>query len=164
MEPSLKLTPSRRKWILLAAVFIMLAGGFALMYAYTPRRDPPDDSLVIVGSMIVFFLAGAVLSLLMLSPDRNYLLLTPTGFTVRTLLKRANFRWEEVEEFRTMSVKGMTMVVFSLSSQGKLRLTESVWRTLQKAMGGGDESLPDTYGMSAETLIELMNQWKKRSP
>ena len=162
MDQTLKLTPSRRKWILLGVLFILLAAGLALMYAYSPRRDPPDDSLLIVGFMVVFFLVGAIASLLMLSPDRNYLLLTPTGFTVRTLLKRANFRWEEVENFHTRSVKGMTMVVFSRSSQGNLSLTESVWPNLQKAMGGGDEFLPDTYGMGAGALAELMNEWKNR--
>jgi len=162
-DQTLKLTPSRRKWIITGALFILLAAGFALMYATTPRRDPPDDSLLIVGCLVVFFLAGAILSFLMLSPDRNHLLLTAKGFTVRSMLKSQTFRWEEVEEFQTMSVKAATMVVYSLSTQGKLRFTESMWRKLNKALSGGEESLPDTYGMSAEALADLMNQWKKKA-
>ncbi len=147
----------------MGALFILLAAGFALMYASTPRQDPPDDSLLIVGCLVVFFLAGAILSFLMLSPDRNHLLLAPNGFTVRSMFKSLNFRWEEVEEFHTMSVKGATMVVYSLSPQGKLRFTESAWRKLNKALSGGDESLPDTYGMSADALADLMNQWKNKA-
>lgn len=163
MDQTLKLTPSRRKWIALSVLFILLAGGFALMYAYTPRRDPPDDSLIIVGCLVVVFLAGAVLSFLMLSPERNYLLLTPTGFKAQTLFKSSNFRWEEVQEFHTMSVKGTTKIVYGLSPHGKLRFTENAWRKLNKALSGGEESLPDTYGMSAEALVDFMNQWKKRA-
>jgi hypothetical protein len=30
-------------------MFILLAAGFALMYAYTPTRNPPDDSLLVIG-------------------------------------------------------------------------------------------------------------------
>lgn len=74
------------------------------MYAYTPRRDPPDDSLLVVGSLVVFFLAGAVLSFMNLLPDRAYLVLTPTGLTLRTLFGSKNFRWEEVEQFSTLSI------------------------------------------------------------
>ena len=148
---------------MLGVLFILLAGGFALMYAYTPSHDPPDDSLIIVGFLVVFFLAGAVLSFLMLSLERNYLLLTPAGFKAQTLFKSSNFRWEEVEEFHAMWVKGPTMVIYSLSPQGKLRFTESAWRKLNKALSGGEGSLPDTYGMSAEALADLMNQWKNRA-
>ena len=163
LEQTLKLKPSRRKWILLGLLFILLAGGFALMYAYTPRRDPPDNSLIVVGSLVVFFLAGAVLSFMNLLPDRAYLLLTPTGFTTRTLFASKTFRWAEVEQFGTLSVKSTTRVIFSLTAEGKLRYTESMLRKLNKAVSGGDESLPDTYGMNAAALVELINQWRQRS-
>ena len=162
MEQTLKLTPSRKKWILLGVTFLLLAGGFALMYAYRPTREPPDDSLLIVGSLVVFFLAGAVLSFINLFPDRAYLLLTPTGFTTRTLLASKSFRWAEVEQFGTLSVKGATRVVFTFSAEGRLRYTESMLRKLNKAMSGGDEALADTYGMSAEALADLMTQWKNK--
>ena len=54
-------------------LFILLACGFALMYAYTPRTEPPDDGLIVVGALVVFFLEGAVLSCLTLSTERSYL-------------------------------------------------------------------------------------------
>ncbi len=163
MGETLKLLPNRRKWIFLGVLSILLAAGFVFMYAYRPRQNPSDESLLVVGGFVVFFLIGASLCFLMLSPDRNYLLLTPNGFTVRSIFKSNDFRWEEVEEFHTISVKGMTKVVYSLSPQGKLRFTESAWRKLNKALGGGEESLPDTYGMSAAALADLMNQWKKKA-
>lgn len=36
-------------------------------------------------------------------------------------------------------------------------------RKLNKAVSGVDESLPDTYGMSAESLADLMAQWRNRT-
>jgi len=164
MDQTLKLKPSRRKWIFLGVLFLLFAGSFVLMYVYTPTREPPDDSLLVVGSLVVFFLAGAVLSFMNLLPDRAYLLLTPSGFTMRTLWASKSFRWAEVEQFGTLSVKGTTRVVFTLTAEGRLRYTESMLRKLNKAMSGGDEALADTYGMSAEALAELMNQWKGKAP
>ncbi len=163
MGESLKLLPSRRKWLFLAVVSILLAFGFVVMYAYGRTQNPSGDGLFLVGGFVVLFLIGASLCFMMGSPDRNYLLLSPTGFTVRSILKSSDFRWAEVEEFHTISVKGMTKVVYSLSPQGKLRFTESAWRKLNKALGGGEESLPDTYGMNAASLADLMNQRKKKA-
>ncbi len=96
------------------------------------------------------------------SDDRAYLLLTPTGFTTRTLLASKSFRWAEVEQFGTLSVKGTTRVIFTLTAEGRLRYTESMLRKLNKAMSGGDEALADTYGRSAEALADLMTQWKNK--
>jgi hypothetical protein len=163
MDETLKLTPSRRKWILLSGIFLLLALGFALMYAYTPTQNPPDDSALIVGSLVAVFLLGAILSFMMLSPDRNHLVLTPVDFRFRTVFKFRYFRWEEVEKFHPLSVKGTAMVVYSLSLQGRLHFPESMWHKLDKIFSGGEECLPDTYGMSAEALADLMNQWKKKA-
>lgn len=162
MEQSLKLKPSRVKWMLIGGTFVGLAVGMAFLYASTPARTSPDDSLIVFGFLFVLFGAGAVVSVLMLTPDRAYLLLTPSGFTIRTLFRCKEFHWEEVEEFRATSLKGTPWVVFTLSPQGKARLSGTVLQPMNKAVSGGDDNLPDTYGMSAEALAELLNQWKKR--
>jgi hypothetical protein len=88
--------------------------------------------------------------------------LTPTEFVTSTLFVSKVFRWEEVEEFNVMNVKGASMVVFALSPQGKINRPESWWRRLNKAFSGGDENLPDTYGMKAQALADLMNQRRRR--
>jgi len=160
---TVKLRPSAIKWILIGSMFLALAGLFAFMYAYAPVHDPPDDSKVVFGSFVAFFLLGAAVSFAMLLPGRNYLLLGRDGFTVKTLWGSKSFRWGEVEHFGTLSVKGTTHVTYALSSEGRLRYTESWFRKLNRAVSGGDDNLPDTYGLSAEELAELMNQWKKRS-
>ena len=160
---TLKLRPSPWKWALIGLVFLALAVGMALLYAASPPQQPPDDSLLVVGALVAFFGAGALASLWMLLPNSAYLLLTTTGFTVRTLFKQKDYRWAEVEDFGATILRGKPWVVFTLSREGKVNLPETSLRGLNKAVSGGDDNLPDTYGMSAEELAELMNQWKKRS-
>lgn len=159
---SLKLRPSLWKWTLIGLVFLALAGGMALLYASSPTEDPSGESLVLVGSLVGFFGLGAFVSLWMLLPNSVYLLLTPGGFTIRTLLKRKEYRWEEIEHFQSITLKGAPWVVFTLLGSGKVGRAETRLGWLNKAVSGGDDNLPDTYGMSAEKLAELMNQWKKR--
>ena len=165
MGQTLNLKRSRRKWILLGALFVGLAVLFPLLYVTSPRPTPTADdaTLLLVGIFTVLFGAGAVLSVLMLTTDRMYLFLTPSGFTARNLFNQKTYRWGEVEEFSTFSSRGNNWVVFTLSREGKLRFTESGLRKFNKALGGGDDNLADTYGMSAEALADLMNQWRKRA-
>jgi hypothetical protein len=163
VEETLKLVPSKRKWIVLGSVFVLFAVGFAVLYASTPRVDPSDDSPLVIGSLIVLFAVGAAASFMMLLPGRAYLLLTPEGFTAHNVFKSRTFRWAEIDSFSVMPFRGTRLVVFTLSPEGKLRTVESVWRKLNKAVGGGDDNLPDTYGMSPEALADLMNQWRKKA-
>jgi len=159
---TLKLKPSRTKWILIGLMFVGLAVGMGLM-AVTSTAPIERDALILIGALVLLFVIGAVVSFLMLSPNFAYVLLTPTGFTIRTLLKRKEYRWREAEEFHAATLRGTPWVVFTLSREGKVNLPETSLRGLNKAVSGVDDNLPDTYGMSAEELAELMNQWKKRS-
>ena len=159
---TLKLKPSRTKWLLLAATFAALAAGMSALYFYS--KSPKDDeSLLLVGGLVAFFSAGAVLSIMNLLPGRAYLLLAPGEFAYRTLFKSRGYRWSEVEQFSAFAFRQTSMVVFTLSREGKVRFSESGFRKLNKAVSGGDDALPDTYGMSADELAELMNQWKSKS-
>jgi len=157
-----KLRPSPWKWALIGLVFLALAVGMALLYAASPQESS-GESLLLVGSLVGFFGLGALASFWMLLPNSAYLLLTPAGFTIRTLLKRKEYRWREVEEFHAATFRGTPWVVFTLSREGKVNLPETSLRGLNKALSEGDDNLPDTYGMNAEELAELMNQWRKRS-
>jgi hypothetical protein len=159
---TLTLKPSPTKWLLLAVTFLALAVGMAALYAYS--ESPKDgESLIVVGSLVVFFAAGAVLSIMNLLPGRAYLLLASGEFAYRTLFKSRSYRWSEVEQFSSFAFRQSSMVVFTLSQEGKLRFSENGFRKFNKAISGGDDSLPDTYGMSADKLAELMNQRKEKS-
>jgi len=159
---TLKLKPSRVKWVALMLTFIALAGGMAALYIYS-EAPKTHESFMIVGFMVAFFVAGALLCALNLLPGRTYLLLTREGFTVRTLFKTRAYSWREVESFGAFSHRGVTLVVFTLSREGRLRFPESGFGKLNKAVSGGDHGLPDTYGIGADELVQLMNRWKAQS-
>ncbi len=159
---TLTLKPSPTKWLLLAATFAALALGMSALFFYS-ESPKNGESLLVVGSLVVFFAAGAVLSIMNLLPGRAYLLLAPGEFAYRTLFKSRSYRWSEVEQFSPFAFRQTSMVVFTLSREGKLRFSESGFRKFNKAISGGDDSIPDTYGMSADKLAELMNQWKGKS-
>ena len=82
---TLKLKPSPTKWIMLSVTFAALAVGMGALYVYS-EAPKDNESLWVVGSLVLFFVAGSILSLLNLQPDRSYLLLAPDGFTFRAPL------------------------------------------------------------------------------
>jgi hypothetical protein len=159
---TIKLKPSLTKWILLSITFAVLAIGMSALYIYS--EAPKDtEGLLVVGSLVLFFIAGAALSMLNLQPGRSCLLLAPDGFTFHALFKSRSYRWSEVERFAVFSHSGANLVVFTLSPEGRVRFTENKFTKFNKALSGGDDSLPDTYGMGAGNLAALMNQWKEKS-
>ena len=158
----LKLKPSPIKWMVVSVTFAALAAGMSALYVYS-AAPKTNEGLLVVGSLVLFFVVGVVLSLMNLLPDRAYLELAPDGFIFRSLFKSRSYRWSEVERFEIFSHRGASIVVFTLSPEGRVRLTESSFAKFSKALGGGDDSLPDTYGLGADRLAALMNQWKEKS-
>jgi hypothetical protein len=90
-------------------------------------------------------------------PGSAYLRLDPAGFTVCSLFRTHATRWFEVEGFATARISGRRMVVYNYSRfhRGQPRL-----RRLASTISGYEAALPDTCGMKADSLAELMNQWR----
>ena len=108
---------------------------------------------------IGFFGLCSIVFALLLLPNASYLELTPEGFTIRSLFRSHSYSWTEIETFAVGYASRMKTVVFNLSpfyeNQHTLRKTN-------KKLFGFEACLPDTYGMSAEELADLMNTWKRR--
>ncbi len=97
----------------------------------------------------------------MLFPDSNYLLLTPEGFTVKSLFRTKLTKWLEVKEFTVDKMPGASGSVRAIfydyiDSYPDLVTT----RKLAKAMTGYEAALESGYGMKLEQLCELMNVWR----
>jgi hypothetical protein len=108
---------------------------------------------------IGFFGLGSIVIALMLLPNASYLQLTSKGFTMCSLFRKHTYSWSEIEGFATGKIGHTETVFFNFSpfyeNQNTLRKTN-------KKVFGFEASLPDTYGMSAEKLADLMNEWKRR--
>lgn len=108
---------------------------------------------------IVFGL-GSLVCALQLLPGSSYLLLEPDGFTVRTLYRSQRYGWAEVERFGVTRIGGNKTVAFDFSSRYE---RWRVGRQVAAGISGYEGMLPDTYGMKAEQLAGLLNEWKARA-
>jgi hypothetical protein len=98
---------------------------------------------------------GVLVSVLLLLPNSAYLEIRPGGFTVCSLFRKHSYRWSDVESFETGFIGINKMVVFNYSA----RCQGATWpRKLAVAISGFEGALPDSYGMRAEALAELLNQ------
>ncbi len=106
---------------------------------------------------VCFGSASLIFSSLLL-PGAAFLRLGEKGFTMCSLYRRHSFKWTEVGPFVPGRVGGQAMVLFDLLDPGRRpRL-----RALSRGLFGAEAGLPDTYGMSAAALADLMNDWRER--
>ena len=149
------LRPSRLRWILVLLASLVLGAGGVLMIA-----DGRDIGWLVAG---FFGLCAAVACVSML-PGASYLVLDEEGFTVGSLFRSARVVWPEVVEFypwvvMATGMRAVTHVAFELSPD---RRNQATARVLSRLVSGGVEAgLPDTYGLRAEELAELMNRWRE---
>lgn len=145
----LKLHPSRRKHIFLAVI----SGAFVSIPIWVP--DAPASlwwGAAFFGLCLIVFLAQMV-------PGVSNLRLTSEGFIVRTLLRNAPLvRWSEVSPF---GVTGSFRKMVVYDSQVD-RAQSPALAKASTFLVGASSGLPDTYGMPAEALATLMNEWRDR--
>lgn len=112
------------------------------------RRFNPAIGYLAIG----FFGLCAVGIGLNLLPNSSYLRLTQEGFTICTMFKRRSVRWADVSKFGIASIGTRKTIGWDLSQSPS---------TAEKAatiMTGYASTLPDTYGLTAEELADLMNR------
>jgi hypothetical protein len=90
---------------------------------------------------------------------RMRLRLSPAGFAYGTVRRRYFFRWVDVARFEESEFAGGCWVVFTLvlEYEGDERV-----RYINQEFGRFDRFLPDTYGMQAAQLAELLESWRLR--
>lgn len=150
-DPNQKLLkPNKLKWVGIFLLCLALIGGGVFMI-----RDGQRAGWFV----FLFFAAGALTGLVQLLPNSSFLLLTYEGFTVRSLFRTYSTRWSEVKGFVPAQISRSKLVAYDFA-EGYSQKTTS--RSIAKSMSGYEAALPDTYGMKAEELADLMNQWKQK--
>ncbi len=141
------LRPSKTKTILLILVCVVFAAGAKFMIA--------DGEVAKGWSVVIFFGLGAGVFIIQLLPGASYLEITPAGFVICSLFrKRPLIPWRDVGPFTVAKLPpyGKKMVMFTSPGDAAKALGK-----LNRALLGASGGLPDTYGMKAEKLAELMN-------
>ena len=103
---------------------------------------------------IVFGFA-AIASLIPLLPNQSYLKLDKYGFTIRSMFQTVKVKWHEVENFEAAKRLNKESVTFSFENKTRNYLNV-------ENLIGKREVLPDIYGMEAQALAELMEDFRKR--
>jgi hypothetical protein len=141
------LKPSRKKWTAVLLVSATFAGIGILMI-----RDGDGWGWVAA----VLFGLGVLVSVLNLAGTQS-LILTPSGFVLKSLLGKRTYRWSDIEQFYVAAVGVVTQVGWSYrpTYEGDIHA-----RRLNRALGGPEAGLGDTFGMGGEDLARLMNAWR----
>ena len=108
---------------------------------------------------IVFFGLCALVFTVQLHPNSSYLTVSPDGFTFCALFRQTFVPWSQTTEFVVVNVRNHQMVGwnYALGYQG-----QKAGRVLAKAIAGVEAALPDTYGIKASDLANLMNDARRR--
>jgi hypothetical protein len=142
----LTLFPSWRKWgsITLFSGFAT-AGGIAMILNAVPL------------GVLVTAIFGVVtmIGMMILLPGASSLRLDVTGFQTTNLFRRQSYSWRDVSDFAVLSIHGNCFVMFR---DAKPRVAIS--KRNAAITGGRNGGLPDTYGMAADDLVQLMTTWR----
>jgi hypothetical protein len=146
------LYPSRTKSLTFLVVSVLfVVGGIWL------REDGP----VAAWLTIVFFGLGAAVFGANLLPGSSYLKLTSEGFEQRVLFRTHSEAWKNIQRFEAYRNPTSSSRLVGLFYEPDYASTARgvAGRKISRSMVGVDGALPDTYGMSADELAELMNNW-----
>jgi hypothetical protein len=132
-------------WLFLVALAFVGAG-------VCFRPDHPLAAYVVIG----FFGLCAVVVAINLLPRSSYLRLTAAGFEICNLFRSRFIAWKDVSRFGVTRVGNREMVGWDplppISTLGKTN----------QALCGYASAFPDTYGLKAEKLAELLNSVRDR--
>ena len=148
-EDELKLFPSKRRMIMLiAGSAVFTVGGIGMITS--------GDTM---GWFVaIFFGLCVVVGIVNILPNASHLHLTQDGFEIKSLFKARSYSWDNVHDFRAYEASDTAKLVgFDLSESYPVGKT---MRKVNSAIAGVHDSLPDNYGMKAEALAHLMNEWK----
>lgn len=144
--PERVLRQSRRKWLaILLCCAVAVAGGV----------ETRHEQLATSWAMIVFFGLGVIVSGVAVLPGSGYLRLTPDGFEQRTMFRTSLVSWRHIDHFESAS--GSVGVVYDPD-----HAPDANSRKANRLVLGVDGVLTDTYGMKADDLAALMNDWLRR--
>lgn len=144
------LYPGRMKmFVMLAGSLAFVAGGLFML----------DNSKMIGYLSVAFFGLCALVFLVQLLTRTSYLIVDAQKFTVSSLSRKSDVAWSDVERFLVVSISGNKMVGWNFNPG----YSTGTSHALAVKLAGVQNTLPDTYGMKAEELADLMNEVRMRS-
>ena len=147
----MRLKPSPWRLLLLLAI----SAGFVALGVFLISSGERLGGWLCAG----FFGLGVLVAIVSLLPGSSYLDLSSNGIEIRALYRKWFVRWTDVQEFYPVVISNRRMVGWDYSAS---YTAHSLGRKVSRGMSGIEAALPDTYGMSAESLATLLNEWRIR--
>jgi hypothetical protein len=92
-------------------------------------------------------------------PGAAALTLDATGFEVTSFYRRSRARWQDATGFIAAGIPPARLRFVLFNDAGH---TGTLSR-INAAFAGRNGALPDTYGLRADDLAQLMAQWRERA-
>jgi hypothetical protein len=159
------LKASWRKW----ARMLLIGMGFVVLSVLLVQSDAAPSYLdKLVGwTGIVVFGAGTVLSAANIFSGAGKLMLHDAGFEVTSFFRSRGALWRDAAGFQVFSpwymAKRSACVVYDDANEKRNSLWQMTLAQWYASLVGRNAGLPDTYGLSADELANLMNQWRERA-
>lgn len=109
----------------------------------------------------IFFSISVIIFILALIPGSSYLRLTQEGLEIKNLFRSNAIKWTQIKQFYVLDlgIKKMIALEFSANdTQANLDLSIP-----NKSKVKAPAALPNTYGMNAEELADLLNALLKQN-
>ncbi len=151
------LKPSVRKWLLMLS--------FTVAGVVTAQLSGSDMKGGVFGYwfVLVFGSVGSLIAAIQLIPGSSSLKLDRAGITITKVFRKRFVPWCECGEFKVRVLEAdyrwltWTKSEFVMFSSGR-----SDWNAeMSRKLTGEDDYLPDTYGMRAQALCDLLNEWRR---
>ena len=101
---------------------------------------------------IIFFGICLIIFIINMIPNSSYLTIDEKGIEMKNLFRTTFIPWQAVSSFKTKLIFVNKLVTFTIDE----KLLES------SKMKGKTGAFPDTYGMSANNLANLLNEYKAK--
>jgi hypothetical protein len=115
-------------------------------------------SPVIAGTTIFFFGLCALIFAITLHPRSAFLTIAEDGFTFASLFRKHFVAWSSVESFAPARIGLNKVVGWNYAPEFP---EHTKLRKLNVSISGTEAAFPDTYGMTAESLSALLNEFRQ---
>ena len=143
--------PKNPKTILLGLISL----AFVIIGSYMIQGEPLKGWLI-----TSFFGLCLLVFILQLIPGSTELKLTEEGFEMTSLFRKNTTKWADIKSFKVGYLGQKKTVKFdyvdghSKHTAGKL---------IAKQLSGNHGALPSTYGLKANELLKILNEWKNKT-
>jgi hypothetical protein len=148
------LTPGRRKSLIALAACVAITAVCVYLIA-TGRLFGWEDTVMAWAAAAFFGACAARALILLIVPSAAGLTLDDDGFEIASIVRRVHVPWRHVSGFRAAA-----------SGPGKdPRVSYEVRDTAAppQSRTAATRTLPDTYGLAADDLARLMDEWRQQA-